>query len=429
MSEPKYSSLEEYYDDIVRQTVEECTLCGECIRDCPMLLLTPIKDKPPEEIMEKVINFLKVGVFSEEVYLLAFSCASCGYCSDSCPEGIDVLLAFEATKIRLAKLGKAPEAVNFVEAIPGMWRTLSALQTKPSEARWLTKVPPRPERTENVVFSGCTFSAFPHMLFPFLDVLERMGIDFVTLAGGELCCGFPCCPAAGKVKEAEGKARELVASVKAFSPKRVILPCAGCYNQFTKFYSRFLDLDFEVQYYTQFLNDNLEKINFSKPLGKTVTLHESCMSRRARVHESVRELLDNIPGLKVVKGSTVCCGRTPQLTFPEAPERLGPTFVETLAEETVKTKADYLVNICQLCRMTFYPAIYGWREYPFDLKDVPTLINESIGGREYEDKWEEYSRCKSIEEIIEKTRENFEANGFTEEQVRQVLPMFFSLKP
>lgn len=423
MSVPKYPSLEEYYNDVARQAVEECNLCGECVRNCPMFPLTPIKDKDPEEIIEKVINFLKDGAFSEEVYYKAFSCASCRNCSDSCPQGIDVLLAFEAARIRLAEQGKLPEAVNSFGEIASFGQTLSALQIKPSEARWLTRAPSRPEKTENVVFTGCNLPQFPHTIFAFLDILERMGVDFVALSGEELCCGFPLFPAYGMVRDSEEKARELLASLKAFSPKRVILICAGCYHQINEFYPRFLDLDFEVQFYSQFLSEHLDKINFVKPLEKTVVFHDSCMSRRAKVNESVRTLLENVPGLEVVKAQTVCCGGTPQLTAPEITRQLAPPFVDTLAGEIMNNKADYLVNLCQICRMTFYPSI---GRHSFGLKDVPSLINESMGGREYEDGWEKYGRCESVEEIIEISRENFEANGLTENEVRKVLPRFYS---
>jgi Fe-S oxidoreductase len=424
MSEEKYSSLEEYYNDIVDQTISECTLCGECISNCNLFQSTPLKDKDPEDIIKKTIDLLKDGVFSEEVYHKAYACSSCGYCSESCPQGIDIMEAFGAARSKLVQQGKFPEAVNFVEAIPGLWGTVSALQTRPVEATWFRKVPSRKEKTENVVFLGCTLPASPHTVFALLDVFERMKIDFVALSGGDLCCGFPFF-AAGKLGGLEEKARELVTSVKAFSPKRVILPCAGCYRQFTKLYPKFQDLNFEVNYYAQFLTENLKNSDFTKPLDKTVYYHSSCMSQSNRCNDMVESLLGIIPGLKVVKGKPVCCGGTPSLAFPEVADKLAPTFRKSLSEESEKANADYLVNLCQLCELTFSAAI---GEYPFGLKDVPALVNEALGGKQYKSKWPELWKCQSGEEIIEKSRENFEQNGLTEEQVSYAVPLILSWK-
>jgi Fe-S oxidoreductase len=420
---PKYSSLEENYKAVISKAIETCTFCGTCVDNCPIFPLTPIKD---EEIMQKVVDFLKGGAFSEDVYMKAYSCAGCGYCSDCCPQGLDPLLIHEALKVELIKRGlKPPEAFNFVT--PGqkfnIFGILSALQTKPPERRWLMRMPSQPERTENVVFLGCFTPALPHYIFALLDILEGMGVDFITLAGGELCCGTTLCPGAGKAKEAEEKARELLTSIKAFSPKRLILTCTGCFRQITESLPSFLELDFEVKYYTQFLSENLEKIKFTEPLDKTVTLHGSCMGRRTNISDSARKILEAIPGLTLVENrnaekQALCCGGVANTSYPQMAQKLG----QTLAEEIIKTKADYIVTTCPFCRLTFYP--YA-RQYSFNVKDITTLINVSMGGREYEDKLDKYWRCDSVEELIKKSREYFEANGYTVEEMRKILPLLF----
>jgi Fe-S oxidoreductase len=231
------------------------------------------------------------------------------------------------------------------------------------------------------VFLGCTLPAFPHTVFAFLDILDRLGVDYIALAGGELCCGYPLGPAAGMVRESEEKARELVANVKAFSPRRVILPCAGCYRLFTELYPKikFLEPDFEVQYYAEFLGQELKNADLlAKPLERQLVLQDSCTTRRTRVNKSVRELVESIPGVKVISGQSTCCGGTPMLTFPQIAQNLSTVFIETLVRETLDTGSDCLTNLCQTCEMNFYPSM---GEYPFDLKDVPTLINESMGAR------------------------------------------------
>jgi Fe-S oxidoreductase len=128
MASEKYSSMEEYYNDIARQSVDRCTHCGNCIRNCILLPRTPVKDNAPDDgqIMEQIMEFLNEGVVSEEVYQRVFRCSSCGACSDSCPEGTDILPAFEAAKMKFAKLGKLAEAVNFVKGIYVAQRVLAA---------------------------------------------------------------------------------------------------------------------------------------------------------------------------------------------------------------------------------------------------------------------------------------------------------------
>ena len=423
MPEQKNSSLEKFYNDIATRMIEDCSLCGTCMDVCPIFPMTELKDA---NIMESVVDFLKDGTYSEEVYLKAYSCAGCGYCSDCCPQDLDPMLIHEALKVKLIHHGiDPPEGFEYVA--PGqkfnIHRILSALQTKPSERRWLEHIPPNPEKVENVVFLGCFGTALPHSIYALLDTLEGIGLEFVTLSGGELCCGTTLCPGAGRAKESEEKARELVNGLKAFSPKRIILTCTGCFRQLTELFPAFIDLEFEVIYYTQVLEENLEKLKFVKPLNKTITIHESCTTRRINISDSVMKILGAIPGIKIVNNDdqdkqAYCCGGVANTTYPPMAQKLG----QALLEEIMGINADYITMTCPFCRLTFYP--YA-RQHSLNISDIATLINESMGGRAYEDKLEEYWQCEKVEEIIEKSRENFEANGYREEEMRKILPMLF----
>ncbi|HCI55807.1 MAG TPA: (Fe-S)-binding protein [Bacteroidales bacterium] len=422
----KYSTLEEYYNGISHRSIySRCTYCGKCIENCTLLPQTSIKDTDSKKVIEDIIGYLKDGVLSEEVCEKVFKCASCGKCSDSCSLDIDILQIFEAVKMRLAKKGKIPEAVNHVMEIFDMWKVLSAIQISPSEIRWVNKASSSNQKADYLIFLGCTLPAFPHIVFSLLDILDRMNIDYIALAGGDLCCGFPLGPAAGMVAEAENKIKELTANIKAFSPKKVILACAGCYRLFTEMYPKleFVEMDYEVQYYTEFLREKLKKEDFVKPLNKQIVLHESCMSRRTRVNESTKKLLEAIPGLKIINGGEICCGGTPMITFPEL-ANMATNFIETLSAKVFDTKSDCLSNICQLCGMVYYPCK---DKFSFDIIDIPTLVNLSLGGREYENKWLQYYKCKSIDELIDITRNNFEGNGFSEKQTEEILSRFFQL--
>jgi len=101
------------------------------------------------------------------------------------------------------------------------------MQLKPSEFRCHKKAPETACNVDIVLFLGCAAHAVPHTIFALLDLLERMGINFVALGGIELCCGYMY--VLQDIEEAETTARELVNNIEVFSPKKVLLYSPLCY--------------------------------------------------------------------------------------------------------------------------------------------------------------------------------------------------------
>ena len=182
--------------------------------------------------MEKVTDLLKGGAVSDEAYEMVFSCTGpCGLCDKACPESLMPYFAFIAAIAKIARAGKEPPALSY-QFTPGhrynFPNVFGALQIKPSEVRWIKRVPPQPEPADVVFFTGCAAAGMPHIVLEIIGLLEKMGIDFVTLAGGELCCGASACSWCDLAK-AESVGQTFVSAIAAFRPKKTVFFCHGCY--------------------------------------------------------------------------------------------------------------------------------------------------------------------------------------------------------
>lgn len=432
----KFTSLDEFYDEVAQKFLQECVFCGKCMDNCPFVPIL-LKNIPSEKIMEKVAKILKDGELSEEVYIKAFGCTLCAECSNVCPKGIDVMEVFCKVRNEYFKRGKIPEALKFYEKEfanskkrKDFLRILSAIQFKPYEIRWLQEVPSQPKHAENLLFLGCIYTHFPHITLPLLDVLESTGIDFVAIAGDTvkegktLCCGFPFAMS-GNTKQMEEDAKRLISAIKLFSPRKVITVCESCHRFITKIYSMLFHMDFEIEHCTKFLLDNADKLEFKKPIEKTVYFQGSCSGRSAKVGEYSYKLLERIPGVKVIKGQSLCCGGTPKRSFIDLYKKVVPGYREILARKTIESKGEILAFQCANCELAFSP--YADKQ-PFAVKNVYALVNEATGGRTYENRWLQYWKCNNEDEIIEVSREYFEANNVSEDETRKVLPYILSWK-
>ena len=423
----KYSDLNGYFEYKGKQFAERCTNCGLCLEACPVFPLTKAAHIGPKAAMEKVTDLLKGGEPSEEAYEVVFSCnRGCGLCARACPEGLmPYYLGFIPAAARLASAGMKLPALTY-QHLPGhrynFASVFSALQIKPSEVRWMRKPPPNPEPAEVVLFTGCAPLGIPHNLLETMDILDSMGTDFVTLAGGELCCGMAH-TLWGDLKAAQSMGQELVSAIAAFRPKKAVFFCSGCYVMCLGTLPRFGAVPFQSYELAQFLLDNLDKIPLKHKVDRVVTVHDSCHVARLGTFDLTRRLLQSIPGITLVemahnRADALCCGGYTNTAHPEisGPMRRAPM------NEARASSAGVMATLCTGCQQSFAPLEH---QYPFEVRNYISLLAEAVGVQ-HEDRFKKYLRLANVPDVIAQARDYISASDFTPEEMERVLPDYLN---
>lgn len=409
------ASLSELYDQMKKQVIEDCNLCGICVDVCPTVPLTALSSMSSPDIQQKVIDVLKDGITSEEASLKSSSCTHCALCQDVCPVDINPVLMHEILRLELVKLGKKAyplleiklgDATYFVPDI------IASMQVKPEEKRWLTHVPDNPEHKDVVVFAGCGLLLMPEKILLISEILEKLGLDYVIIGGGELCCGVRYLGMDLDQADAHGKA--LLRALGAFKPEQVVLCCAECVYQVAQYDKKIIPANFKYEHIFSFLARHADKLGFSKPINKKVTVHDPCsLSRILGDTHSLRTILKAIPGLELVemssnKEQSNCCGGVASRKLPVVPE-----MVKRCLEEAASTGAEVMADACLGCHFRFLPEEH---KYPFQVEHVLTLVGEAMGIA-YEDRIKKFYRYGDAEKIMAESSDNVAAGpydpGFT----------------
>jgi len=410
MGNMEAASLGELYSQRKKQIIEDCTLCGICVDVCPAVPLTSLSSMPASDIQGKVIDVLKDGVTSEEASLRSASCTHCGVCRDVCPMDINPVLMQELLRLELVRLGKKAYPlmeINLGDSTYFVPDILASMQIKPEEKRWITHVPDNPQQKDVVVFTGCALVMTPEKIFIIADILERLGLDFVIVAGGELCCGVRYMGIDLDKADAHGKA--LLRALGAFKPKKVLFSCAECFYQVAQFDKKISPAGFQYEEFFHFLSQHIKELEFTQPVNEKVTLHDPCsFSRVLGDTTSLRTILKAIPGLELIemsrnKEQSICCGFVASRKLP-----VGQTMVRQCLEEAASTGAEVMVDACQGCYFQFLPEE---SKYPFQVEHILTLIGEAMGIN-YEDKIRKFYRYADAGRIMAEVRGNIEAGPY-----------------
>ncbi|MFX0132737.1 MAG: (Fe-S)-binding protein [Candidatus Hodarchaeota archaeon] len=366
------TELEDYY-----KIIYNCCKCSMCrnmspwemqskrFKDiCPSgtrflfeAYFAPGKMEITRALLDKEISY------SDRLLHIIFACPLCGGCQAQCDDvniikPLDVLQKLRAKVVK--EKGPLLAHAKFAKSIEKFHNPYN----EPHENRldWIPKDIKLNENAKTAYFVGCTSSYRRFEIAKAtVNVLNSIGVDFNILHPNEWCCGSPLFMT-GQIDEGIKLMEHNLEVFKEKGIENLIFSCAGCYKTFKETYPQHSgDYNFNVLHITEFLSNYFKEHDVKlKNYSKIVTYHDPChLGRHSKVYDAPREVLKQIPGLKLVemeriKENAWCCGAGAGVA--SAYKDFAYWTASNRLEEAKYVGADVLTSPCPFCITNFLEA-------------------------------------------------------------------------
>ncbi len=314
-----------------RLDFDACTRCGRCQDACPAYAVnTPLS--PKKLILNLKDHMLATAVVAdgEEPPALhgqtvttdeLWACTTCRSCMEQCPALIEHVDTIVDLRRYLALqegafphvVGKSLTNINWAGNPWGMARGERLDWKEELEVPVFSSV----GEAEYLYWPGCCGAySTPNqdVARSMVRLMQAAGVDFAVLGTEETCCGEP----ARRLGEEYLYQTLVQANVQAMSQykfQKIVTECPHCLTTLQHEYPQFGG-HYEVIHHTTLLNELIAagRLKPVKPLDKTIAYHDPCyLGRYSGVYDLPRELLQRIPGVKLVemeqsRAKSFCCG-------------------------------------------------------------------------------------------------------------------------
>ena len=299
---------------------------------------------------------------------------------------------------------------------------LHGLQSVPEEREWLLSIPKGEVKpTQVVLYLGCNVLRTTHLMRTVTDVFKLLDVKFVSVGGAAYCCGIQH-HNQGDAKAALSVAETTVQNFKKFQPERVVMWCPSCIY----FYDDIMDMreDFEFQHVTEFLVENLDKLDFQPQSPTKVSLHYHTGRAQSDAEaQSAIKLLNLLPGVEFVD-----VGSDPRLSrqcTPAAREQLGAEEWDGLINESFQAAVDFGADTFATLYHGCQRALCGYeKDFPLKVEHYLTLVGRALG-IEYEDQFKKHVLMGDVDAIMEEVSPCAVASGIGLEEARAVVQNTF----
>jgi len=382
--------------------LDACTLCGECLKHCPVQDVTGKEAvSPPEKIrlfreFIRATEGLKARLFGprqidrkllEDFTRAVYECTTCGACGQNCSVGIFTQRLWPALRKEMVRRGLGP--IGPQADMPGAIRETGNPYKKPSADRYRPWFPENVSVSENAeiaYYAGCTgaYEAQPMVKGDVL-VLDAIGRPFTMLPPeDEVCCGFPLF-ITGQHDMLEDLTKRLVEAYRARGVKTLICSCPCCVNIMARDWPAFYGkaLPFTIRHITQYVADAIrdKRLIIRKELKERIIYHDPCyLSRGVGIIEEPRTVLRSIPGVELLEFdrhgvNSRCCGSggAARKVFHENAIAMGRLTID----EAVAKGADKLVLSCPACYAKVNESMEG-HERQVRIVDLMELVSSLV---------------------------------------------------
>jgi len=382
--------------------LDACTLCGECLKHCPVQDVTGKEAvSPPEKIrlfreFIRATEGLKARLFGprqidrkllEDFTRAVYECTTCGACGQNCSVGIFTQRLWPALRKEMVRRGLGP--IGPQADMPGAIRETGNPYKKPSADRYRPWFPENVSVSENAeiaYYAGCTgaYEAQPMVRGDVL-VLDAIGRPFTMLPPeDEVCCGFPLF-ITGQHDMLEDLTKRLVEAYRARGVKTLICSCPCCVNIMARDWPAFYGkaLPFTIRHITQYVADAIrdKRLIIRKELKERIIYHDPCyLSRGVGIIEEPRTVLRSIPGVELLEFdrhgvNSRCCGSggAARKVFHENAIAMGRLTID----EAVAKGADKLVLSCPACYAKVNESMEG-HERQVRIVDLMELVSSLV---------------------------------------------------
>lgn len=369
-----------------------CMQCGLCAATCP---LGPAMEFPPRKlILQASAGNLDKVLASPALWM----CVACYACSKRCPRGIELTEdLWPALRDAAMQEGFQPPA-ELQETFQNVFKYGNVLGKSPRRRMdWAKDLDVRvldlsrePRPVDVLWLVGCYPSYYPRnqvVARAFARILTELGVSWGVLGAKEKAVG-ECDRMFGE----EGLFESLVEDNRQLFDQcdfgKLVVLDPHAYRALESFYPRF-GASYPVQHYTMFLAEHIEQIKplIVKPVEAVVTYHDNCcVGRRCGCYDPPRELLELIPGVKLVemarnRDDSLCCGGGGGGMWLDGHivANGGQRLSDERVRQAVATGANTLAVSCpyELSRFEDAAKVTGL-EGQLDVRDIIELLAQSM---------------------------------------------------